>query len=89
VAVLAATLAGPAPVLALLPRTLNPKLLQQLTEEISARRHRSGSGFSLTLWLVVTLLILLQACLYHNAYTSCCDQRADDGHIDVPPRESG
>jgi hypothetical protein len=38
VAVLAATLSGPAAVLALLPRTLNPKLLQQLTEDISARR---------------------------------------------------
>ena len=36
-AVLAATLSGPAAVLALLPRTLNPKLLQQLTEDISAR----------------------------------------------------
>ena len=38
VAVLAATMAGPAPVLALLPRTLNSKLLQQLTEDIGARR---------------------------------------------------
>ena len=37
IAVLAATLVGPAPVLALLPRTLNPKLLQQLTEDIGAR----------------------------------------------------
>ena len=38
VAVLAATLTGPAAVLALLPRTLNTKLLQQLTEDISACR---------------------------------------------------